>query len=539
MTLTRAAGLLVVLLLAGCSSAAAPARSSAPSRGPSALTAGAPTASPSPAPTEVPDVPGAVTGTGQVGGNDVDYRVRPVVRLGDHAVVTVDLTLVRAAGPALAPGTSAPLGIGFPDPFRQGTSGLPFAAVRLVDLPRRQAYLSARAGGVVTATAVSRSVDVGSSVSGQVAFAAPPAEVTEIGVLIGNLGYVVVPVVDGEVPTVNDTPADRADTNPARRAQLTPADLDASNDAPVVALDSFVEQVGLRARAGTEALRVSLDTEVLFRLDSSALTPAATAALASTAAQLRARAASGRVDVVGYTDDTGSTDHNLELSRARARAVVQALAGSTPGLQLVADGKGEADPAAPNDGDTGRRLNRRGGLTLSAPARPARAPAAGSGPVPALQPGTPTARGLGAATVSASTPKGAPVAVSAPSVLRRDGALVVTLLVANSDPSVAVGIGGLFANGALNARGKFTPGEQYSANAVRLLAGPQVVHPFDYVSTGPLGDRTTLTDQFVDKPVASGRGSQTVTAVFPDVPGTTVTVDVPGVVRLLDVPVTG
>ena len=55
----------------------------------------------------------------------------------------------------------------------------------------------------------------------------------------------------------------------------------------------------------------------------------------------------------------------------------------------------------------------------------------------------------------------------------------------------------------------------------------------------PLGDTSTLTDLNLVEPVSSGRGRQVVTAVFPDVPGSTVTVDVPGVVRLVDVPVTG
>lgn len=536
MTHTRAAALLAVLLLAGCSSTTAPARSAAPVReaSPTALPASTPTAGP----TGLPDVAGAVTGTGQVGGSDVDYRVRPVVRLGDRAVVTVDLTVVRPAGSGSAPATSAPVGIYFQDPFREGNSRQSFAAVRLVDLPRRRVHLAARADGAVAATAVTRGVTQGSSVSGQVAFAAPPPETSEIGVLIGNLGYVVVPVVDGDLPTVNDTPADLADT-PYTRKQLTPADVAAGTDAPVVSLDAYTEQVGLRTRAGTEALRVSLDTEVLFRLDSSALTPAAASALAAVAAQLRGRAASGRVDVIGYTDDTGSTAHNLELSRARARGVVQALAGSAPGLTLVADGKGEADPVVPNDDDAARRLNRRVELTLSAPARPAAALVVGRGPSPALRPGTPTARGLAAATVRARYPKGAFLSVSAPSVQRRDGALVVTLLVANDDPARAVSIGGLFASGTLSARGTFSPKEQHSANAVRLLAGPQVVHPYDYRIPGPLGDTSTLTDLNLVEPVSSGRGRQVVTAVFPDVPGSTVTVDVPGVVRLVDVPVTG
>ncbi len=85
------------------------------------------------------------------------------------------------------------------------------------------------------------------------------------------------------------------------------------------------------------------------------------------AEQLRERA-SGRVAVVGHTDAVGSTAANLQLSLARAQAVVTALTPQVPGLQLVASGKGETEPVAVEtvegkDDPAARARNRRVAIT--------------------------------------------------------------------------------------------------------------------------------------------------------------------------------
>ncbi len=54
--------------------------------------------------------------------------------------------------------------------------------------------------------------------------------------------------------------------------------------------------------------------------------------------------------IVGYTDAIGEDAFNLDLSRRRAQAVEadlkRLLAGAAS--QLTTDGRGEADPVAPN-----------------------------------------------------------------------------------------------------------------------------------------------------------------------------------------------
>ncbi len=68
-----------------------------------------------------------------------------------------------------------------------------------------------------------------------------------------------------------------------------------------------------------------------------------------------------RLHVVGHTDSVGTVDYNMDLSRRRAEAVVQALTsdyGVSSG-RLRAAGVGPLAPAAPNTTEEGRAKNRR------------------------------------------------------------------------------------------------------------------------------------------------------------------------------------
>ncbi|RDJ20458.1 flagellar motor protein MotB [Bosea caraganae] len=65
--------------------------------------------------------------------------------------------------------------------------------------------------------------------------------------------------------------------------------------------------------------------------------------------------------IVGHTDNQGSFDYNVELSRKRADAVVKALVAThkIDAKRLRAAGAGMIAPAAANDADSGRAKNRR------------------------------------------------------------------------------------------------------------------------------------------------------------------------------------
>lgn len=103
-------------------------------------------------------------------------------------------------------------------------------------------------------------------------------------------------------------------------------------------------------------------SKVLFDEDKSELRPAATAALRAIVAALEKKAPTGEITVDGYTDNQGSEESGLVLSRARAQAVKTWLidkAGIEPDRIAAVNGYGEARPAAPNDSEANMAKNRR------------------------------------------------------------------------------------------------------------------------------------------------------------------------------------
>lgn len=68
-----------------------------------------------------------------------------------------------------------------------------------------------------------------------------------------------------------------------------------------------------------------------------------------------------RIMIVGHTDSDGEDATNLDLSKRRALAVKQALINGygSDAARITTDGKGESQPAAPNDDLTHKALNRR------------------------------------------------------------------------------------------------------------------------------------------------------------------------------------
>jgi type VI secretion system protein ImpK len=99
----------------------------------------------------------------------------------------------------------------------------------------------------------------------------------------------------------------------------------------------------------------------------------------------------GQIEVIGHTDNvpirTLRFPSNWELSRARAESVARLLATRVPAGRIRADGRGDADPIAPNDTGAGRARNRRVEITVytssgaTSAGAPAGAPAA-AGPPP-------------------------------------------------------------------------------------------------------------------------------------------------------------
>jgi outer membrane protein OmpA-like peptidoglycan-associated protein len=104
---------------------------------------------------------------------------------------------------------------------------------------------------------------------------------------------------------------------------------------------------------------------VFFDSGKSELKPESKAQLDEMAKLLQTNAAL-RVYIVGHTDNQGTLDANLALSRARAQAVVDALVRTykIDGKRLAAAGVASYAPVASNASDAGRARNRRVELVL-------------------------------------------------------------------------------------------------------------------------------------------------------------------------------
>ncbi len=122
-------------------------------------------------------------------------------------------------------------------------------------------------------------------------------------------------------------------------------------------------------RLSDDTLLIRFDSDVLFAVDSAALTGAARSSLDEVAGVINEYDKTAVV-VQGHTDSTGSEQHNQELSDRRANSVRGYLVdrGVDDG-RLAAIGYGETYPVADNDTAAGRLQNRRVTIMLKAKAR--------------------------------------------------------------------------------------------------------------------------------------------------------------------------
>ena len=123
------------------------------------------------------------------------------------------------------------------------------------------------------------------------------------------------------------------------------------------------------------AIKVAVNSELLFPSGGWQMPPQA-AQIIARMAPILAPFQQTTIVVTGYTDNVpigpelaaqGVTS-NQQLSLKRAQTVAKFLVSQGVNANLVsAQGKGEADPVAPNDTPAGRAQNRRVELTLAGP----------------------------------------------------------------------------------------------------------------------------------------------------------------------------
>jgi outer membrane protein OmpA-like peptidoglycan-associated protein len=172
--------------------------------------------------------------------------------------------------------------------------------------------------------------------------------------------------------------AERAKMNAANaQAQAADARQQAADAQRQTALTEEQNRALLDRAAKLEVLLVELHAtktergyvvtigDVLFGTDQASLTPNGMSTLRKLA-DVMAQNPDRTVLVEGFTDSTGTSSHNQQLSERRANAVASALASmGVPRDRVAMRAYGEAYPVASNDNASNRQLNRRVEIVLS------------------------------------------------------------------------------------------------------------------------------------------------------------------------------
>ncbi|MBC2868279.1 OmpA family protein [Streptomyces mexicanus] len=171
-------------------------------------------------------------------------------------------------------------------------------------------------------------------------------------------------------------PSEPPGTEPSASApvQVDPKDPDlklpegATLAAPkVLDIKSVVEDKGGEERREDTNTDVTfaLQAEVLFPKDSAKLSDQAKARLDAIAREIQKQHAT-QVRVFGFTDNLGSHEHGVVLSKQRANAVQDVLSQELNDPNITFDVRGYAEdyPIADNSTEEGRRKNRRVEVTF-------------------------------------------------------------------------------------------------------------------------------------------------------------------------------
>jgi OmpA-OmpF porin, OOP family len=180
--------------------------------------------------------------------------------------------------------------------------------------------------------------------------------------LLWFLGHARRPSIDQVVPSTAVGTANRVAPVPAPTPTCTmPANVKLPENGAAAHLLSFVQN----PQANLAAAPWQNIDQASFATGSATLRPESQGQL-DNIAKVLTNCPSVHLNIAAYTDNVGSAESNLRLSRQRANNVVAILVSKgVPRNRLTAEGYGEEDPVADNSIEQGRAQNRRAAMRVT------------------------------------------------------------------------------------------------------------------------------------------------------------------------------
>ena len=137
-------------------------------------------------------------------------------------------------------------------------------------------------------------------------------------------------------------------------------------DKQEAALRASMANTGVQVERQGDNITLVMPGNITFATNSANIAPSFYQPLNTLANSLKQLNNQQQIQVVGYTDNTGSYAYNMQLSQQRAQSVATYLTSQgVSGQYLTVKGMGPADPIASNATPDGRAMNRRVQITLT------------------------------------------------------------------------------------------------------------------------------------------------------------------------------
>ncbi|GGP39106.1 OmpA family lipoprotein [Shewanella algicola] len=126
-----------------------------------------------------------------------------------------------------------------------------------------------------------------------------------------------------------------------------------------------LQSTGVSVTRDGDNIILNMPNEVTFAVDQTVLSQRAKSVLNSVVLVAK-EYSDTRLNVIGYTDSSGSESYNLRLSQVRASEVAQYITSqNVNGSRVSSTGMGESNPIANNNTADGRAQNRRVEIVLT------------------------------------------------------------------------------------------------------------------------------------------------------------------------------